>query len=105
MQFGRPPGAKNINYAETFLRDVLAVTLQRVVMFTDNRGAEFISRSDASVRKVRHIIFAIFWLREMIQERKWEVAPIPTDDNVSDVLTKAVSGPRLRVLRALLYPQ
>ena len=51
--------------------------------------------SRLGVGKVRHIEVNQLWLQEKVYEKKIEIIKVPTEENIADVLTKAVDSTKL----------
>ena len=47
-----------------------------------------------TTNRSKHIEIREFYMREKVQDGLLSVIPVPTDDNVSDVLTKALAQPK-----------
>jgi hypothetical protein len=66
-----------------------------VNVYSDNKSAIEISKKPITHKHSRHIDRRLHWLREVTRSNgpvhaKLRVAFVPTDDNVSDIMTKAL---------------
>ena len=59
----------------------------------DNKGAVFMANNEAATSRARYIRTRFHSLRESVHDGELDVAFIPTDAMVADVLTKAHGGP------------
>lgn len=62
-----------------------------VHIFSDNKSAICIAKNPISHKHSRHIDRRLHWLREKVLAGVIQVAFIPTADNVSDIMTKALA--------------
>ena len=82
---------------ESILGKVLMATL-----LVDNTGAKSILSNRTTSGHARHIERRYLHLREMREKKLVEIAFVPTDDNVADLLTKALDVSRFERLRGAL---
>ena len=64
-------------------------------LYVDNKGALEIAKNPVSSTSMKHVLRRHFFLREAESDSVVQVHPIPSSDNLADVLTKVVDGPRL----------
>ena len=62
----------------------------------DNQGAIALAKDNKFHSRTKHIDLRFHFIREAVQDEKIAVSYIPTDENVSDVLTKALARPKFQ---------
>ena len=65
-----------------------------VTCYCDNHGAVHMINGITTTNRSKHIEIREFYMREKVQDGLLSVIPVPTVDNVSDVLTKALAQPK-----------
>ena len=68
-------------------------------IFVDNSGAVAIANDFVSNSRVRHYTRRHLKVRELVEDSIVEVLKIGTDDNISDLLSKALGRRRFEKLR------
>ena len=68
----------------------------------DNTGAVNMSEDYLANSRNRHFTRRHLKVRELVEDELVRLNSIPTDENVSDIMTKPLSVRRFRVLRAKL---
>jgi hypothetical protein len=73
------------------------------VLYQDNQSTmALLKRGSAASSRSRHINIRYFWLKDRVELGELEVIYMPTEDMVSDLLTKPLQGEQFRKLRAQL---
>jgi hypothetical protein len=72
------------------------------VIFEDNVGCIHISQNDVFHNRTKHISIQYHFVLEAVANGDVCITHVPTDQQVADVLTKAVAGPTLERLRSKL---
>lgn len=70
-------------------------------IFEDNQGAIFISKNPET-RLSKHIAVKLFFLRDLVEEGKLKLTYIRSEEQLADVLTKALPAPKFNILRQQL---
>ncbi len=66
-----------------------------VPIFCDNNGARALAKNDAAYHsRTKHIDIKYHYVREAIRDRKISMIYIPTNENIADILTKALARPK-----------
>ncbi len=66
-----------------------------VPLFCDNNGARALAKNDAAYHsRTKHIDIKFHYVREAVQERKISMIYVPTNENIADILTKALARPK-----------
>ena len=68
----------------------LGFPIGTVPICSDNNGAIFIATNPVQERRTKHIDVRYHYIRERIEEGDIEVFRVDTEDNIADVLTKAL---------------
>jgi hypothetical protein len=61
----------------------------------DNKGRELLSKNHAFYQRTKHIKVKYYFVRQQVKTRELRVEWIPRKTNIADMLTKALSGPKL----------
>ena len=78
---------------QSFLRD-LGLELAIVLESDSNAAGALCSRK--GLGKQRHVETRFLWVQDMVALGKLRIRKIPGESNVSDILTKSVTGPTLQ---------
>ena len=71
----------------------------------DNQGAIFMSKHTVNTRKSRHIAIRYHFVRDYVSKKVFTFGYVPTGDNFSDALTKALGRIKFQMFRTLLGVQ
>ena len=85
--------AKDLVFLINLSKELFSVATP-VTCYCDNHGAVHMINGITTTNRSKHIEIREFYMREKVQEELLSVIPVPTDDNVSDVLTKALMQPK-----------
>jgi hypothetical protein len=85
------------------LMEELGFNQKTVVIEQDNKcSMEMLRQGTGSFKRAKHIKVRYFWLKELIDTGRVVLKYVSTNDLVSDVLTKPVTGSKFRYLRGKL---
>ena len=77
-------------------------------IFGDNKSVSFNATSPGSTLKKKLNAIAYHFVREGVARDEWRTAYVGLDDNVADMLTKPLSGPKqvkfVRMMLQHIYP-
>lgn len=77
----------------------------KLKVLNDNQSAVAICKNDVLHSRVRHIDIKHHFIREQVEKGAVEVSWIPTDKQLADILTKAMSGALFKRMRdAIVVP-
>ena len=88
--------AKEGLWLRSFLAEVLGTGGGPITINCDNQGAIALAKDNKFHSRTKHIDLRYHFIREAVQDEKITVSYIPTDENVSDVLTKALAKPKFQ---------
>ena len=71
-------------------------------LYCDNEGTVQVSKNRMMSRKIKHLEVDYFIMRDYIEQNKLEVLSIPTDKNISDIMTKPLGRNKFARFRAAL---
>ena len=74
-----------------------------VMMHVDNQGAIDLAKNPVNHKRSKHISIKYHFIREKVANKIIELSYIPSNDNVSDMLTKPVTKVKLRKFRYFLF--
>jgi hypothetical protein len=84
-----------------FLKE-LGLSAGPMELYCDNEGTVQVSKNHVMSRKIKHLEVDYFIMRDYIEQRKLKVLSIPTDKNVSDVMTKPLAPQKFAHFRTAL---
>lgn len=70
---------------------------QKYVLFCDNQSSIHLAKNSAFHSRSKHIDVRYHWIRDTLNNKLFELEKIHTDENGSDMLTKAMSREKLEV--------
>jgi len=74
-----------------------------LVIYCDNLGATHLSANPVFHSRMKHIVLAYHFVRENVQNGKFRVSFVSTDDQLADILTKHLLRPRFDYLLSKLH--
>jgi hypothetical protein len=75
----------------SILEDLQIPKHHATIMYEDNRGALFMANAQQTSQRTRHIDIKLFALIDWVQEDLMVLETIPTSDNCSDTMRKALA--------------
>jgi hypothetical protein len=93
--------AKEIVWFKTFLNE-LGYPQDSVMVYEDNQAAIRIAKNPQDHKRTKHIQVRYHYVRDQVRDDIFKLQYIPTADQLADLFTKALTGPRLRNLRSRL---
>ena len=88
--------AKEMLWLKRFVLD-LGLSQLAYVIFCDSQSAIDLSKNSMYHSRTKHIDVRYHWLRSAIEDQLLQLKKIHTDENVADMLTKAVSKEKLEL--------
>jgi len=70
------------------------------MMYEDNQGTIYMSRSVGAFNRSKHIDTRVFRLRELVESGILYLQKVATAHNLADVFTKSLGGPLLQAHRS-----
>ena len=83
--------AKEALWLRTFINEVRGMGPAPITINCDNQGAIALAKDNKFHSRTKHIDLRYHFIREAVQDGKITVSYVPTDENVSDILTKALA--------------
>ena len=84
--------AKEVIYVQDIIAEIIGCTPPVFTVYVDNQGAIDLSKNDVFHRRSKHIDVRYFFIRDCVAKKAFKLAWVPTDDNVADGFTKALSN-------------
>ncbi|GJZ90347.1 hypothetical protein Tco_0662274 [Tanacetum coccineum] len=81
---------KELLWLKRFLQE-LGFKQQRYAVLCDNQSAIHLAKNSMFQKRTKHIDIRYHWIRYVIKDGMFELNKVHTDDNASDMLTKAVA--------------
>lgn len=91
-------GCKELLWMKNFLKE-LGFNQDRYVLFCDNQSAIYLAKNSTFHAKSKHIDMRYHWIRDVVNSKLVYLEKIHTDDNGSDMLTKALSREKIVACR------
>ncbi|GKB71633.1 putative RNA-directed DNA polymerase, partial [Tanacetum coccineum] len=86
---------KELLWLKRFLQE-LGFKQQRYAVLCDNQSAIHLAKNSMFHKRTKHIDIRYHWIRDAIEDGMFELNKVHTDDNASDMLTKAVAREKLK---------
>jgi hypothetical protein len=83
--------AKEALWIQQFLHDINLPLAEPTTLLVDNQGAIALATNPTFHAQTKHIGVRQHFIREHVENREINLEYVPTDDQVADVLTKALS--------------
>ena len=88
--------AKEALWLRSFVDEVRGTGGAAITINCDNQGAIALAKDNKFHSRTKHIDLRYHFIREAVEDGKIRVSYIPTDENVSDILTKALPKPKFQ---------
>ena len=86
--------AKEAIWVKSLLNEIQGLTSKPMTVNCDNQGAIALSKDNKFHSRTKHIDLQYHFVREAVEDGKIKITYIPTDENVSDIFTKAWAKPK-----------
>ena len=90
-------------YLGRLLHELLQKSFEPVIIHVDNQGAIDLAKNPTHHDRSKHIDIKYHFSRECVSKGKVEVVHVPSESNVADMMTKAVSKGKLLKFRDTLF--
>ncbi|GKA51739.1 retrovirus-related pol polyprotein from transposon TNT 1-94 [Tanacetum coccineum] len=87
---------KELLWLKMFLQE-LGFKQQRYAVLCDNQSTIHLAKNSMFHKRTKHIDIWYHWIRDAIEDGMFELNKVHTDDNPSDMLTKAVAREKLKI--------
>jgi hypothetical protein len=94
--------AKEAIWLRSFVSEINEKGEEPLTLHCDNQGAIALAKDNKFHARTKHIDQCYHFIREAVEDGKINVKYVPTDDNVSDILTKALPKPMFQRMVELL---
>ena len=81
------------------LRELSVEPAEAPCVYGDNQSAQALSKNDIKSERTKHIDIKYHFVQDEISSGKLRLEWIPTEEQVADILTKALGGPAHKELR------
>ena len=72
-----------------------------IIIHTDSRGGQSLTKKSANFSKVQHLLVRYHWLHDVIHKKELDIVHIPGAKNLANIFTKAL--PYVTLHRHLVY--
>ncbi len=83
-------------FLSQLLEDVVARRFSTVTLHCDNQGALALAKNPVQHQRSKHIDIRYHFVRSEIQKGFLHLQYIPSKENLADIFTKPISGPRMK---------
>jgi hypothetical protein len=90
---------KTIVWLSCLLEDFTGVEQQKIPLYCDNQGAVRLAYNAEFHQRTKHVLVKYHYIRQKISEGKINLMYVPSDDQLADIFTKALTGPKFTMLR------
>ncbi|KAJ9560716.1 hypothetical protein OSB04_005876 [Centaurea solstitialis] len=87
---------KELLWLKRFMQE-LGFTQQRYMVLCDNQSAIHLAKNTMFHKRTKHIDVRYHWIRDALEDKMFELEKVHTDDNGSDMLTKALASEKLNI--------
>jgi hypothetical protein len=94
--------AKEALWISMFRSEVFGISQTLITLHTNNQGAIALAKDNCFHARTKHIDIQYHFIRELIEQKKVKIIYIPSADNISDILTKALPSPQFKHLASQL---
>jgi len=70
------------------LREFTCILIQPVIIFEDNKSCIDYTKNSTNHQRTKHISVRYHFIRDLVQQRVLQLTPIPSEDNLADIMTK-----------------
>lgn len=84
------------------LSSIGCVVMEPVNIFEDNQPCIALIVDPGKQKRLKHVDIQSFFVRELVESGEVRLVYLPTEQQITDVMTKGLAGPRFRMLRELL---
>ena len=91
---------REVIWTRMVLADVQEFKLPATIVYCDNSPAIQLTRGLRVTEKNKHIRPKFFFIMDCVKEKEVSVVKISTDDQIADILTKAIANPQFSKLRS-----
>jgi hypothetical protein len=88
--------AKEAIWLRNFVEEIGGSQVEPMKINCDNQGAIALAKDNKFHSRTKHIDLRYHFIREAVEDEKLVVSYIPTEQNVSDILTKALAKPKFQ---------
>lgn len=81
-------------WLRTMLKEMNITQTEPTTLYCDNQGAMFLAKNPITHARTKHIDIRYHIIREMIESKTVSLIYTKTEDQLADIFTKALSGPR-----------
>lgn len=93
--------AKQLTWIRNLVNDIGIQINDPITIKTDSQSAMALSTSQKASNRSKHIDLRYHYIRDMVQQNKYKLEYVSTEDNVADMLTKPLGSIRIARLRSL----
>ena len=90
---------KEFLWLRQLLDDMGSPQKDDIPIYEDNRACIAFTQSGRNYRKLKHVDVRLHFLRDMIIKHHIKIHPIATNDQLADIFTKGLTGPKFDTLR------
>ena len=77
-----------------FINKVVGKELKPLTVSSNNQGSLALAKDNKFHSRTKHIDLHYHFIHEAVEDRKFEVTYIPTEDNIANIFTKSLAKPK-----------
>lgn len=93
--------AKELTWLRSLIQDFGIEIDGPITIKTDSQSAMALINSPKTTNRSKHIDIRYHFIKDMVQQKKFNLEYVSTEDNVADMLTKPLGSIRIARLRTL----
>ena len=93
-------GGKTVVWLGYLMEELLGEKVVKIPLYCDNDGAVKLVHNPIFHPRTKHVRLKWHWIREQVTDGYFEVKYVRTDDQLADIFTKALSGPKFTKMRS-----
>ena len=93
--------AKEVIWFKGFTSE-LKIAPATPVIYEDNQSAISLAKNPKDHKRTKHINVRFHFIRDLLKRNRFTIQYVPTVDQLADLFTKAISGPKMRALMTRL---
>ena len=86
---------------QQLLSDLLNETIQETVLFEDNQSTTYLTKDQQVHGRTKHIEIKYHFIRDLVEAGRIKLCYCPSEDMITDILTKALPILQFEKLRRL----
>ena len=87
-------------WLQQLLQELQCTFINPMIIFEDNKACIDFTKNPSNHQKTKHISVRYHFIRDLVQRQLLQLNPIPSADNVADIMTKPLDTKPFQFLRS-----